>query len=124
LRKVTVGEIHADRVNTNETIAREVVFLAGPCDAWLLPEDGVTDYTAVETAADGQRRVRLTMAERVAAASYILVSGGSVRNVCRRLGLPAGTEFKWEQLQSLESRAMYGLAVLAGVFAYLIPQLN
>lgn len=113
MRNLASGDSHAELVNRNETTAREVVFLAGPSDAYLLPDDGVTDYTAVETAADGQRRVRLTRAERVAAAGCILASGGSVRSVCRRLGLPEGTEYKWKQLQRILTPVSYGLAVIA-----------
>ena len=93
-----VSHLHTDPGRAADLTARELVFLAGPDDLWLLPEDGVLDPCAVAVAADGARHVRLTTAERVAAAIRILTSGGNVHNVCLRLGLPEGTESKWLQL--------------------------
>lgn len=53
--------------------------------AWLLPEDGIIDPVAVEIAAAGTRRVRLTAAERRLAAALILARGGSAQHIARRL---------------------------------------
>jgi hypothetical protein len=52
---------------------------------WLLPEDGIIDPVAVEIAASGTRRVRLTAAERRLAAALILARGGSPNDLARRL---------------------------------------
>lgn len=52
---------------------------------WLLPEDGIIDPVAVEVAARGTRRVRLTAAERRLAAALILARGGSANDIARRL---------------------------------------
>jgi len=52
---------------------------------WLLPEDGVIDPVAVEIAARGTRRVRLTATERRMAAAVILDRGGSPNDLARRL---------------------------------------
>ena len=52
---------------------------------WLLPEDGIIDPVAVEIAARGTRRVRLTAAERRLAAALILARGGSPADLARRL---------------------------------------
>lgn len=52
---------------------------------WLLAEDGIIDPVAVEIAARGTRRVRLTPAERRMAAALILDRGGSPNDLARRL---------------------------------------
>jgi hypothetical protein len=52
---------------------------------WLLPDDGIIDPVAVEIAARGARRVRLTAAERRLAAALILARGGSPNDIARRL---------------------------------------
>ncbi|MGK5559192.1 hypothetical protein ACSNOI_47105, partial [Actinomadura kijaniata] len=49
----------------------------GPPSPWLLPDDGIVDYIAVEIAASGHRPVRLTRTERLLAAALILAAGGS-----------------------------------------------
>ena len=56
-----------------------------------LPEDGIIDPFAVEIAASGSRRVRLTRAERQAAAATILASGGSPHLIATRLHVSATT---------------------------------
>lgn len=56
-------------------------------DLWLIPEDGVTDELAVELAASGERRVRLTHNERRLATARILAHGGTPSLVYERLGL-------------------------------------
>jgi len=107
--------------DTPGEIARELVFLAGPCDPMLLPDDDAFDLAAVELAANGARPVRLTLPERLAAASRLLASGVSVRSVCLRLGLPSDTEHKWRQLHtrvaSIVSVILVIVAVAAGVLA-------
>lgn len=52
---------------------------------WLLPDDGIVDLVAVEIAAAGTRRVRLTVPERRFAAALILARGGSVGDIAARL---------------------------------------
>lgn len=54
-------------------------------DAWMLPDDGIIDPVAVEIAASGERRVRLTAPERRAAAELIVARGGTVRVIAERL---------------------------------------
>jgi hypothetical protein len=54
-------------------------------DAWLLPDDGIIDQVAVEIAARGERRVRLTAPERRAAAEVIVARGGTVSDIAERL---------------------------------------
>jgi hypothetical protein len=56
-------------------------------DLWLIPEDGVTDELAVELAASGERRVRLTHNERRLATAHILAHDGTPSLVYERLGL-------------------------------------
>ena len=56
-------------------------------DLWLIPEDGVVDELAVELAASGERRVRLTHHERRLATARILAHGGTPSLVYERLGL-------------------------------------
>lgn len=51
----------------------------------ILPDDGIIDPIAVEIAASGQRRVRLTKAERQLAAQNILAQGGGLSAIARRL---------------------------------------
>ena len=58
-------------------------------DKTLLADDGLEDEVAVDIAVSGERRVRLTARERLLAAMAILKNGGTVRDVCVRLGLPA-----------------------------------
>ena len=52
---------------------------------WLLPDDGIIDELAVEIAASGQRVVRLTRAERRAAAARITAAGGNAYTIAKRL---------------------------------------
>jgi len=54
-------------------------------DAWMLPDDGIIDRVAVEIAAKGERRVKLTAPERRAAAELILARGGTVNDIAERL---------------------------------------
>jgi hypothetical protein len=58
---------------------------------WVLPEDGIVDWMAVEIAASGVRRVRLTVQERTLAAALILRRGGSAWEVARRLFISYST---------------------------------
>ena len=51
----------------------------------LLPDDGIIDPVAVEIAASGERRVRLTKAERQLAAESILIRGGTPSVISARL---------------------------------------
>ncbi len=53
--------------------------------SWLLPDDGIIDPVAVEIAANGTRRVRLTAPERRAAAALIVARGGTAHEVAWRL---------------------------------------
>ena len=124
LGNVASAETGGDQSDRTETTARELMFLAGPFDPWLLDEDGVTDSTAIDTAVYGMRQVRLTLAERITAATRILAGGEGVRSVCRRLGLPDDTEYKWNQLQRLESPLFHGIAVVMCVCASWLTQLN
>ena len=102
--------------------ARELVFLAGH-DARLLPEDDAYDVTAVELAANGIRPVKLTLAERLAAATRILTSGGSVHSVCLRLGLPSDTEGKWLQLHDHLSSVVSIIVALAFMIIQVVQQI-
>ena len=52
---------------------------------WLLPDDGIIDPVAVEIAAAGTRRVRLTLPERRFAAALILARGGTANDISARL---------------------------------------
>jgi hypothetical protein len=54
-------------------------------DRWVIPEDGIIDPVAVAIAASGQRRVRLTRAERRVAAARILATGGTTRTIAKHL---------------------------------------
>jgi len=58
-------------------------------DPWLLPEDGIVDLIAVDVAAHGYRRVRLTWQERFLAEQRIRAEGGTDEDVRDRLSLPA-----------------------------------
>lgn len=58
---------------------------------WVIPEDGIIDAFAVQIAASGQRRVRLTRMERRLAAALILARGGSAYQVHKRLGVSSAT---------------------------------
>jgi hypothetical protein len=58
---------------------------------WLLPDDGIIDPVAVEIAANGTRRVRLTAPERRAAAALILARGGTAYEVAWRLCMSGHT---------------------------------
>jgi hypothetical protein len=57
-------------------------------DDWLLPDDGIVDEVAVNVAAHGIRKVRLTAKERLLAATEIMFWGGSNLDVITRLQLP------------------------------------
>ena len=52
---------------------------------WLIPDDGIIDPVAVAITAAGLRRVRLTIAERRAAAALILARGGTANDIAARL---------------------------------------
>lgn len=112
----------AERETADQT-ARELVFLAGPEDLGLLPDDGINDQVAITVAANGVRRVRLTVDERLAAAVEILTSGGSVRSVCVRLRLPDGTEAKWHKLKKWAGKAA-GLTVTVLALGEVIQQIS
>jgi hypothetical protein len=58
---------------------------------WVIPEDGIIDALAVQIAASGQRRVRLTGMERRLAAALILARGGNAYQVHKRLGVSSAT---------------------------------
>ena len=58
---------------------------------WSIPEDGIIDALAVQIAASGQRRVRLTRMERRLAAALILARGGNAYQVHKRLGVSSAT---------------------------------
>jgi hypothetical protein len=58
---------------------------------WVLPEDGIIDGLAVQIAASGKRRVRLTRTERLFAAALIVARGGSAYQVGKRLGVSSST---------------------------------
>jgi hypothetical protein len=57
-------------------------------EKWVIPDDGIIDPIAVEIAASGQRPVRLTLAERRAAAACILAKGGTAWTIARHLRMP------------------------------------
>ena len=73
---------------------------------WLLPDDGIIDPVAVEITAAGTRRVRLTAAERGAAAALILARGGTVSDIAARLHVSTQTA----RLLAATARAAAGLA--------------
>ena len=52
---------------------------------WLIPDDGIVDEVAIETAVRGRRPVRLTRLERACAAALILATGGSTDDLVRQL---------------------------------------
>ena len=52
---------------------------------WVIPDDGIIDPIAVESAASGKRPVRLTLPERRAAAARILARGGTAWTIARHL---------------------------------------
>lgn len=58
---------------------------------WAIPEDGIIDAIAVQIAASGQRRVRLTRTERLFAAALIMARGGTAYQVHKRLGVSPST---------------------------------
>ena len=58
---------------------------------WVIPEDGIIDAIAVQIAASGQRRVKLTRTERRFAAALILARGGNAYQVHKRLGVSSST---------------------------------
>jgi hypothetical protein len=58
---------------------------------WIIPEDGIIDAIAVQIAASGQRRVKLTRTERRLAAALILACGGNAYQVHKRLGVSSST---------------------------------
>ena len=57
----------------------------------VLPEDGIIDPVAVEIAAAGERRVRLTKKERQLAAASILARGGTPYLISSRLHVSGTT---------------------------------
>ena len=60
--------------------------------SWLLPDDGIIDPVAVEIAARGTRRVRLTARERRAAAALIVARGGTrIRLLAHRVSFKLAT---------------------------------
>jgi hypothetical protein len=70
-----------------------------------LPEDGIVDFVAVEIAAKGWRRVRLTKRERTLAAALIMVhareNAGDV--IMKRLNVSRVTALKLVRLARQES---------------------
>lgn len=58
---------------------------------WVIPEDGIIDALAVQIAASGQRRVRLTKLERRMAAALIIARGGTTWDVGKRLFISYST---------------------------------
>lgn len=58
---------------------------------WVIPEDGIIDALAVQIAASGQRRVRLTRVERRLAAALIVARGGTTWDVGKRLFISYST---------------------------------
>jgi len=81
--------------------ARLLVFLAGPHDPGLRPDDGIIDATAVDLAVNGMCCSWLTVPERLKAATRILASGATVHSACARLRLPDGTEAQWARAASM-----------------------
>ena len=86
-RQYTAEAVARSRLKSR---AAQIISVATPPrpDPWLLPDDDVLDQLAVQVAASGERKVRLTAAERLAAAILILAGRGTVRDVCVRLSLP------------------------------------
>jgi hypothetical protein len=64
---------------------------AGTRSAWTLPDDGITDYLAIEIAASGERPVALTATERWLAAARILARGGTAWQITSRLHVSHST---------------------------------
>ena len=60
--------------------------LAGKGNSRLLPNDGIIDWVAVDVAARGLRRVRLTWVERDIAIGRILAEGGNLTQAERLTG--------------------------------------
>ena len=58
---------------------------------WVIPDDGIIDAIAVQIAARGQRRVRLTPVERRLAAALIVADGGTPYRVAKCLGISCWT---------------------------------
>lgn len=54
--------------------------------SYLLKDDGIIDELAVEIAASGGRKVRLTLTEQRMAVERMLKAGASVHDMCARLG--------------------------------------
>lgn len=74
-------------------------------DETLNENDGLVDWVAVEIAAGGQRRVRLTWVERDLAAAIILGAGFSATDVELRTGYPIErTGQRYRRLQTLGAR--------------------
>ncbi len=65
-------------------------------DPWLLPEDGVVDDVAVDIAAHGYRRVRLTVRERelaLAKAARLYENGAVLTDIVLMIfGYPLGRD--------------------------------
>jgi hypothetical protein len=59
--------------------------VSGSVSPWVIPDDGIVDQVAVEIMARGERRVRLTRAERLAVAALVLARGGTVTDIKERL---------------------------------------
>ena len=57
----------------------------------MLPDDGIIDPIAVETAATGTRPVALTRTERQLAAARILADGGTAYVISARLRVSGST---------------------------------
>lgn len=58
---------------------------------WAIDSDGIVDDVAVSVAANGERLVRLSPTERLAAARLIVLAGGGVRELRARLGINHST---------------------------------
>ena len=110
-----------DDPSSDET-ARELVFLAGH-DSLLLPDDDAHDPLAVELVTNGVRPVRLTLAERLDAATRLLATGASIRSVCLRLGLPPGTEDRWLHMHERLSSGVSVLVLVIFVIVQVVQQI-
>lgn len=78
----------ADRAQRRATAVISRATAGCAADPWLLLDNDVFDEQAVNIASRGMRKVKLTLRERVAAATAIFLHRGTVSQVCKRLSLP------------------------------------
>jgi len=96
-------------------IAFEIIRLATTGiddDPYLLPDDGLIDPLAVEIVIYGERRIALTHAERLAAATALVQRRGTARMISMRLSLPriiTESECLNSTVPVLRSFASYGI---------------